>query len=105
MWIRDYKSLIDFFSIVIVCAPNRFFREEYLNDDEQLNLDVAFDVLRQGMHYATDRIADGIVANQIGEGLKTAYDVYKAGNAREGSRVLQEVEKLVISSVRRPRRS
>jgi hypothetical protein len=103
LWIDDYRSLIEFFSVAIICAPDRFFKEDFLKDNEQLTLDRAFDELRHGLHFATDRIADKDVVAQIHAGLETAYAAYQAGQTREGSCILQEVEKLVITSVRRPR--
>ena len=32
IWVHDYRSLIDFFSVVVVCSPDRFFKEDYLTD-------------------------------------------------------------------------
>ena len=34
-WVDDYRSLVDFFSVAIVCSPDRFFKEDFLKDDEQ----------------------------------------------------------------------
>lgn len=104
IWVHDYRSLIDFFSVVVVCSPDRFFKEDYLKDDQQLTLDSAFDHLRRGLHFATDRIADKAIVGRIYEGLEAALASYRSGQALEGSRVLQEVEKLVLSNTRHVRR-
>jgi hypothetical protein len=103
MWVRDYISLIEFFTIVLVCAPDRFFKEDYLEEHEQLTLDNAFDELRQGLHFATDQMKDKALVSEIRSGVETAYETYRAGKTIEGSRILQAVEALVIKNSREPR--
>jgi hypothetical protein len=104
-WVDDFTSLVEFFSMVIVCAPDNFFKEDYLTDDQQLTLDSAFAELRHGVQYAEPRIADKAVVAQIYEGLDSALAAYHAGQQLEGARQVLEVEKLVLAHARRRRRS
>jgi hypothetical protein len=47
--IRDIDALYDFIGYVVVSAPDRFPKEDYLSDHEQMNLERAFAELRHGI--------------------------------------------------------
>ena len=50
----DLHGFKDFVSMVITCAPDLFLPYDWLEPDEQLNLDRAFDGLRYGLHLTTN---------------------------------------------------
>lgn len=41
-WVKDFEGMIDFLSQVIVHAPDNFPKEDYLDEDEQLTLELRF---------------------------------------------------------------
>jgi hypothetical protein len=70
---------------VLLCAPDDFPVEDFLPDDQQMNLDRAFEQLRQGVEiaYPEDSFADKrAMLNDI---LDQSYALYQdGGNIRAG---------------------
>ncbi|WP_225782051.1 hypothetical protein [Xenophilus sp. Marseille-Q4582] len=48
-WVRDVSSFYDFIGYVVLRAPDRFPKEDYLPEAEQMNLERAFAELRKGI--------------------------------------------------------
>lgn len=56
-WVTNIPESHDFLSLVAACAPNDFPVEDYLPDEEQLTLSLAFSELQNGL--ALLNAADG----------------------------------------------
>lgn len=103
-WIPHFDAFIDFLTYVFVCAPDRFAKETYLQDHEQLTLHSAFDELRTGLAFVEERITDRAVIEQLNSELEAAYALYLSGDDIAGSHRLQDLEVLILKNVRRRRR-
>lgn len=49
--VKNFDRLYDFLATVILCAPDRFPREDFLSEKDQLTLDLAFSELNAGMEF------------------------------------------------------
>ena len=95
-WVDSFEALIDFVSVVIVHAPDEFPREDYLDDSEQLNLDLAFQELHDGMQFVKERIKDKAVVLQLQNCLTASLTAYRAGDDVTGAHLLQALQRLLI---------
>ena|SRR5688572_4026384 len=95
-WIDSFEALIDFLSVVIVQAPDEFLREDYLDDSEQLTLDLAFQELRDGMQFVKERIKDKAVVLQLQNCFTASLAAYRAGDDVRGAHLLQDFQRLLI---------
>ena len=99
-WVNSFEGLIDFLSLVIVHAPDEFPKEDYLRDDEQLNLDKAFAEIEQGMQYVAQRIPDQAVLKQLRGNLEASLAAYKRGDDVKGAHLLQDFERTLLEKNR-----
>ena len=76
-WVYDEPSLRDFISLVLFLAPDEFPREDYLSDDEQLTLDLAFDELRHGLQFVKTLQGDSPKTERARALIEEAYGRYQ----------------------------
>lgn len=95
-WIRSFEGLIDFLSVVIVHAPDDFFEEDFLSDDEQLTLESSFEGIREGMTFVRRRIQDEAVIMQLENLLDDSLAAYRQGDDVRGAGLLQRFEEVLI---------
>src|SRR4051812_31014510 len=95
-WVRDISSLYDFLGYVVLRAPNRFPREDYLSDGEQMTLDRAFAELRHGVHLIERHFPGADARRGLSAILEQALASYRAGDEVGGAHKLQDFEKLVF---------
>lgn len=69
-WVRDIDSLYNFIGYVVLRAPDRFPREDYLKEDEQMTLERAFDELR----YGVELIEKDFPGANVERGLQSLLD-------------------------------
>ena len=50
-WVTDIDSLWEFIGLVVLSAPDDFEQEDFLEPEEQLNLELAFQELRNGVDF------------------------------------------------------
>jgi hypothetical protein len=91
-WVTSIASFRDFMSVVIVCAPADFPVEDFLRDDEQLNLERAFAELDRGMELLARTMTDQSTVSELRALLKCSYDAYVAGEEIKGAHLLQDFE-------------
>jgi hypothetical protein len=96
IWVKNLAGLIDFLSVVIVHAPDDFPREDFLNDDEQLTLEKAFQEIQFGMQFVHEKFKDEHLILQLKVILEQSFDCYRNGSDIEGAHLLQEFEKLLL---------
>lgn len=93
-WIKNLNTFRDFVSLVVVHAPDDFPREDYLSDDEQLDLESAFSELNGGLRFLpVDRQMP-----ELRSLLDEALAAYRSGNDVEGAHVLQSFETKAFSA-------
>ena len=90
-WIRDTQSFKDFVGYVVLSAPDSFDEEDYLQPDQQMNLERAFAELRKGF----DLIKPRKLIDEKGEAalsmLEQSLNSYRAGDIVRGAHLLQEL--------------
>ena len=101
--IGHFEAYVDFVSVVLLCAPDEFPRRDFLSEDEQMNLDRAFEALLGNFSLVEDRISEESVRTELRQTLDAALVAYKAGDEIRGARNIQAFEKLLITNGRRSR--
>jgi hypothetical protein len=97
-WVNSFAGLMDFLSLVIVHAPDEFPTEDYLRDDEQLTLDMAFAELRQGMKFVEGRIQNPSVIARLDSLLDESLAAYRDDDDVKGADILHEFESILIEN-------
>lgn len=92
-WVHDRNSFRDFLSLVIVHAPDDFPMEDYLEPEEQLNLQVAFRELSNGIDILASAGISPAQVTELHAILEKAFSEYQAGNDVKGAHALHELEK------------
>ncbi|NWK44741.1 hypothetical protein [Ralstonia pickettii] len=96
-WVRNFGGYVDFISYVLLSAPDDFPEEDYLSPDEQMNLEKAFEELRNGMHFVEEKIVDGATRVRLRDLLDASLSAYRTGKDVEGAHLLQDFEKLLLT--------
>ena len=91
-WVRDIDSFYDFISLVVVSAPDGFPIEDYLSDDEQLNLDRAFAELRRGVQFVERDFPGADRERELNAMLDQALALYQKGEDVKAAHLLQDFE-------------
>lgn len=97
-WVRDIDSFYNFIGYVINRAPNSFPIEDYLPDDEQLNLDRAFNELRYGVSLIETGVADAKKRQKLLSLLDEALAAYRGGADIKGAHLLHDFESQIFKS-------
>jgi hypothetical protein len=91
----DLHGFKDFVVEVIAGAPDDFMEMDWLNRDEQLNLDRAFEGLRYGLDLSETEKGTSETIAQCRQLVEESYAEYRAGRDAEGQRRLEEVDRLL----------
>jgi hypothetical protein len=94
---RNLAELTDFIASVVLRAPDNFLKANYLRSDEQLNLDSAFDEIRQGLERNANEIGDQRIVDWCYATLQESYQLYSEGKIKEGAWKLQEILHLFMA--------
>ncbi|KWE78476.1 hypothetical protein [Burkholderia territorii] len=95
-WVDSFGEFVDFISYVLLSAPDDFPVEDYLSDDEQMNLDKAFDELKGGMRFVEQRIHDKDVVARLHGLLDASFVAYRADDSTKGAHLLQDFQRLLL---------
>lgn len=90
--VKTVESLWNHIAYVRGHAPDLFPHEDFLPDDQQMNLDRAFEQLRQGVEVAYPEASFAskrIVLNGL---LEQSYAAYKAGEDIAAGHLLNEFQ-------------
>lgn len=89
-WVRDVDSLYNFIGYVVLSAPNRFAREDYLQDDEQMTLGKAFEELQAGVHLVQADYPERPLTAELQKILDDSLALYRSGDEVAAAHRLQE---------------
>lgn len=89
MWVNSFDGLLDFLSLVMVCAPDNFPEEDFLSSNEQLTLDKSFEEIQVGMQFVKNKIGDGDFLIGLQNILDASLSAYRNGDDIKGARLLQ----------------
>jgi hypothetical protein len=92
-WIYDEPSLRDFISYVLVNAPEGFPVEDFLPDEEQMTLELAFEELRQGIQYSRALKSDSTKRATASDLLERSLRAYRKSEWEQGAALLCDFEK------------
>ena len=82
--------------VTVLCAPDRFSVEDYLDDDEQLTLETAYRDLNYGMQFVAKKVKKPEIVAQVQQMLDDSLALYKKGDRVKGSHLLQDLEDIVF---------
>ncbi|ASR53710.1 hypothetical protein [Blastomonas fulva] len=86
--IDDVDALWDHIGYVALYAPDEFPEEDFLAADQQMNLERAFEMLRQGLTIAYPESSFFERKLKLNDILDQSYEAYKAGDGDLGSKLL-----------------
>ena len=89
-WVRDIGSLYNFIGYVVLGAPDRFPKEDYLSEPEQMNLERAFAELKRGVSLVEADFPGADAQRGLSALLEEAFALYKAGDDIGGAHKLQD---------------
>lgn len=92
---NDLHAFKDFLSMVILCAPDQFFEEDFLPADQQLNLERAFEGLEHGFRITAEETGKASLVESCRRLAAEALTHYQSGRDMEGQRKLEEAEALI----------
>ena len=95
-WVTNVAELHDFLSLVAACAPNDFPVEDYLREDEQLTLSLAFSELQNGLSLLQQAGHKGLDHAELASLLVRAHQAYLGGDEIGGVRLLEEFDALAF---------
>ena len=97
-WVRHLEALHDFIGHVVLGAPDSFPKEDFLKDDEQLNLDRAFEELRAGLEFVAKSESDPQFHDRLRGVLDQSLEAYRAGDRKRGAHLLQDFQDMIFGS-------
>ena len=93
--IKSLGQFRDAIGFTVLTAPDRFPKIGAFGDDQQENLDVAFERLRTGLVFLPNRLRESALMPQIENLLADSYSAYAAGDRKQGAHLLQELQDIV----------
>ena len=97
-WVRDIDSLYNFIGMVVLRAPDGFPVEDYLEDDQQLNLERAFAELRRGVEFVERDFPGADRERGLNAALDQALALYRDGEDVRASHLLQDFEAKIFKT-------
>ena len=95
-WVNNLDGLYDFIGYVVLRAPDKFPKEDYLKPDEQMTLDKAFSELRGGLSFVEEDVVGVETKHRLSLLLDEARAAYIAGERKQGAHLLQDFEALIF---------
>ena len=92
---QNLGKLIDFIAVVVLSAPDKFIKRDWLKPEEQLNLDRAFEELRHGLDCAVKEVGELPAIITTRAMLEEAYTHYREGRINPGAWKLQEISQIL----------
>lgn len=100
--INSRRRLWNFIATVLGGAVVGFPKEDYLEPDEQMTLEKAFDELRYGVRFALDEPCSRDGVANLNKLLDGSYAAFKAGDNQTGARLLHEFETTIFGDPDNP---
>jgi hypothetical protein len=95
-WISDLNSLSDFVGYVVLCAPDAFPEEDFLQPDEQMNLERAFEEMRNALNLFKPAKMDAAKRRDALCLLEESLNFYHAGEVVKGAHLLQDFRSFIF---------
>jgi hypothetical protein len=90
------EDLWEHIAYVIMCAPDDFPREDFLSGDQQMNLEHAFEQLREGVGiaYPEDEFVEK--RTTLNELLDDSYSRYRTGDVNQARNILEQFQNSIF---------
>jgi exonuclease VII small subunit len=95
--INNSQDYLNFLSVVIVSAPDKFRQFDFLRPEEQMNLTTAFEELHQGLRYLANT-ATVEKMQELRKILDDSLKAYQSGEAISGAHLLQDFEEMAFDT-------
>jgi hypothetical protein len=95
--LKSVEDLYEFIGYVVLSAPDRFPVEDFLEPEQQMTLDLAFELLREGVEIAYPPDFHPEKKPTLYALLDRSLSAYRAGDRRTGAHVLQDFESQIFS--------
>ena len=95
-WVNNLDGLYDFIGYVVLRAPDKFPKEDYLKPDDQMTLDRAFSELRAGLNFVEADVTGVETKRRLASLLDEAHAAYISGERKKGAHLLQDFEALIF---------
>ncbi|MYM87143.1 hypothetical protein GTP91_08100 [Rugamonas sp. FT82W] len=93
--INSRQDYLNFLSVVIVSAPDKFRQFDFLRPEEQMNLEAAFTELHRGLTYLDGNVATEKM-QEFRRILDSALNAYQGGEYVSGAHLLQDFEEIAF---------
>ena len=90
--IQSIDALYDFIGYVVLCAPDKFPRRDYLPHDQQMNLDRAFEELRHAILLVEIVFPGAALQRGLSTTLDRSLASYRQGDIVSGAHALQDFQ-------------
>lgn len=97
-WVQHLHELHDFIGLVVLSAPDRFRKEDFLKDEDQLTLERAFEEIRNGLEFVAASGNDPTYHDRLRAVLEESLAAYRAGERKEGAHRLQDFRDMVFGA-------
>lgn len=101
--VDHFEAYVDFISIILGCAPDRFIREDFLADEDQLTLENSFGLMREQFPLVEARLKNKEIIPEIMHLLDASLTAYRAGEEIKGAHLIQDFRDLILKNARRGR--
>lgn len=98
-WVFDKESFFDFLGFMIVHAPD-FPEEDFLDPDEQLDIEKAFVELNDGIVLIGESVSKSQF-NEMKAIVKKSLDCFRDGDEVGGTSAIQELDEIVKQVVKK----
>lgn len=95
---KSVDDLWDHIAYVMAYAPDDFPYRDFVADDEQMNLERAFDQLRQGVEIAYPEQSFASKRIELNNILDRAYAAYQNGDDVAGGHLLNEFQDSIFKA-------
>lgn len=99
-WVRSLSQLYNFIGYMVLRAPDRFPVEDFLEPEEQMNLERGFEVLRASLVFVPVASHCPMFHSVLAKILDEALAAYRVGDRKAGAHRLQDFEKLIFEQSR-----
>jgi len=96
MCVRNLSRLYDFIGYVVLRSPEGFPEEDFLQPDEQMTLDRAFEILRASLVFVPLSAQFPAFHSVLAKMLDEALAAYRAGDRKVGAHRLQDFQDLIF---------
>lgn len=95
--INSRQDYLNFLSVVIVSAPDKFRQFDFLQPEEQMNLAAAFAELHRGLNYLAGKV-EAEKVQELRQILDNALNAYQSGERVSGAHLLQDFEEIAFGT-------